>query len=215
MILYSEDSSPYCAPVRAAIYAKGLDIPIAAPPGGLKSEEYRRVSGTGTIPCLVLDDGTPLPESAVIIGYLDEKFPQNPLRPADPEGRARTALILKLAEGGLMVPMVQLFHDLGAGGGDAARKAAAEKMAQGLANIERFMPGDGYAVGGSMSQADCVLAPVLFGVAAWAGGLGQPDLLTRFPRLSAYAGRASAQPAIVRVLGELQAALERSQAVLG
>jgi glutathione S-transferase len=36
----------------------------------------------------MLDDGTPLPESTVILAYLDEKFPATPLLPASPEGRA-------------------------------------------------------------------------------------------------------------------------------
>lgn len=215
MILYSEDSSPYCAPVRAAVYAKGLGLPIAPPPGGLKSDEYRRLTGTGTIPCLMLDDGAALPESAVIIAYLDEKYPGNPLRPADPEGRARTALILKLAEGEVLGPMVQLFHDLAAGGGDPAKALAAERMAKGLSHIEPYMPEDGLAVGEALTQADCVLAPVLFGVAAWAEGLGRPDLLSQFPRLSAYAPRAAAHPAIGRVLAELQAALAASGSTLG
>src|SRR6476659_7980360 len=107
MKLYSEDTSPYSAIVRAAIYAKGLDIPIEAPPGGIKSEAYRKVSLTGRVPCLVLDDGTPLPESAVIIDYLDEKFPDPPLRPGGPEGRARIALIRRIAEGELIAPMVE------------------------------------------------------------------------------------------------------------
>ncbi len=89
MILYTEDSSPWCAPVRAAIYAKGLEITMTAPPGGLRSDEYRMISGTGTIPCLVLDDGSPLPESAVILAYLDDKFPkQSPGPPTLRAGRA-------------------------------------------------------------------------------------------------------------------------------
>ena len=32
--------------------------------------------------CLMLDDGSPLPESHVILAYLDEKFPERPLMPA-------------------------------------------------------------------------------------------------------------------------------------
>ena len=79
MILYSDDTSPWCAPVRAAIYAKGLDIPMEGPPGGFKSEAHKAATVTGTIPCLMLDDGSPLPESAVIIAYLDDKFPERPL----------------------------------------------------------------------------------------------------------------------------------------
>src|SRR5215469_15777272 len=120
MRLYSDDTSPWCAPVRAAIYAKGLDIEIAAPPGGMKSDAYRRISVTGTIPCLVLDDGAPMPESAVILAYLDEKFPGRPLMPEDAEGRARVALLQRLAENGVLVALVEFFHDMTSGDPNAA-----------------------------------------------------------------------------------------------
>ena len=88
MILYSEPTSPYSAVVRVAVYAKQLAIEIVAPPGGLKSDEYRALSGTGTVPCLKLDDGSALPESTVILAYLDDKFPERPLLPAGAEARA-------------------------------------------------------------------------------------------------------------------------------
>lgn len=215
MILYSEDSSPYSAVVRAAVYAKGLDLPILAPPGGVKSAEYKALSGTGQVPCLHLDDGSALPESAVILGYLDEKFPQAPLRPADAEGRARVALIQRLAEQGLLGPLVQLFHDFSDGLGDAARVKGREALGQGLDRLERFVAAEGFACGPDLTLADCILAPALFGVIAWAPGLGDPELLTRHHKLTAYFGRATAHPAIVKVLGELQAALAASGASLG
>ncbi len=215
MRLYSEDTSPWCAPVRAAIYAKGLDIEIVAPPGGLRSDEYRRISVGGTIPCLMLDDGAPLPESMVILGYLDERFPEKPLRPADPEGRARVALIQRLAEGGLLSPLVQLYHDLAAGHADA-KGAALEALTAGLTKLEAFVAGgDGFAAGPAFTLADCVLAPALFGVIAWGPGLGDPGLVQRFPKLSAYASRAMAHPAVAKVLDELRAALAASGTALG
>jgi glutathione S-transferase len=45
------------------------------------------------------------------------------------------------------------------------------------------------------------------GVAAFAGMLGAPDLLTRHPKLAAYNARVATHPAVARVLGELQTAL--------
>lgn len=209
MRLYSDDTSPWCAPVRAAIYAKGLDIEIAAPPGGMRSDEYRRISVTGTIPCLVLDDGAPLPESAVILGYLDEAFPATPLAPADPLGRARVALIQRLAENGVLTPIVQFFHDMTAGAPNAAADAR-ERLGAGLARLEHFVAGDGYAAGPAFTRADCVLGPAVFGVMAFAGRLGAPDLLARHPKLAAYAGRVMQHPAIAKVLGELQGAAAAS-----
>jgi glutathione S-transferase len=142
MLPSSENTSPWCAPVRAATYAKGLEIPMAEPPGGFNSDQYLRISVTKTIPCLMLDDGSPLPESGVIIGYLDEKFPTRPLMPTDPEGRAHVAVIQRLAENGVVVPIVQLFHDTRddlANAVDLAR----ERLATGLSRLEPFVAPDG------------------------------------------------------------------------
>jgi glutathione S-transferase len=210
MILYSEDTSPYCAPVRAAIYAKQLAIPIEAPPGGRASDAYQALSRTGTIPCLVLDDGSPIPESAVIVGYLDDKFRARPLRPADPEGRARMGVVMRLAEGGVVVPIVQLFHDLTEGVAGATGRAL-ESLERGLGRLEPFIAGEGYATGSAFTEADCVLGPALFGVKAFAPMLGDAGLLVRFPKLSAYDHRVAEHPAIAKVLGELQAALSASR----
>ena len=206
MILYSEATSPYSAVVRAAIYAKQLAIETAAPPGGLKSEEYRALSGTGTIPCLLLDDGSALPESTVILAYLDEKFPERPLLPASPEAKARALLLVRLGVGGVIDPLVGLFHDL-ADGLPTAQATALERLTAGLGRVEHFLSAEGYAAGPALSQADCVLGPSLMGVAAFSGMLGAPDLLSRHAKLAAYAGRVSQHPAVAKVLGELQAAM--------
>ena len=48
MKLYSEDSSPFSAPVRVAIYAKGLNIAIEPPPGGLLSAKFHAINPVGT-----------------------------------------------------------------------------------------------------------------------------------------------------------------------
>jgi glutathione S-transferase len=206
MILYSSDTSPYCAPIRAAIYAKDLPIEIAEPPGGMRSEAYRALSGTGMIPCLILDDGTPLPESAVILAYLEEKFPATPLLPASPEARATARLLATLGTEGVIGPIVGLFHDLAAGV-TGAQAPALERLTTGLGKIERFVADDGFAAGPVFSLADCVLGPSLLGVAAFAGMLGAPDLLTRHPKLAAYNARVTAHPAVAKVLGELAAAI--------
>ncbi|HEY3798895.1 MAG TPA: glutathione S-transferase family protein [Caulobacteraceae bacterium] len=206
MILYSEDSSPFSAVVRAAIYAKGAAIPIEPPPGGLRSDEYRALTGTGTVPCLMLDDGTPLPESTVILAYLDEKIPAPPLMPAGVEARARAALLMRLGMGGIVDALVGFFHDLSTGAPNA-RETVLERLTTGLARIEHFLAADGYAAGPAFSLADCVLGPALMGVPMIGGMAGAPDLLSRYPKLTAYAPRVSAHPAVAKVLAELQVAL--------
>lgn len=50
--------------------------------------EYLALNPNGVIPLLVLPDGRSLYESSTICEYLDETFPEPPLRPADPYARA-------------------------------------------------------------------------------------------------------------------------------
>jgi len=206
MILYSDDTSPYSAVVRAAIYAKQLDVEVRAPPGGLSSDEYRAISGTGTIPCLVLDDGGALPESTVILGYLDERFGDAAWRAASPEARSRAALLARLGVGGIIDPLVGFFHDLSVGAPNP-QATVVEKLERGLARVEHFLSPAGYAAGPDFTQADCVLGPALMGVPMIGAMAGAPDLLANYPKLAAYNPRVAAHPAVARVLGELQAAL--------
>jgi glutathione S-transferase len=47
---------------------------------------------SGRVP--VLDDGFTLPESEVIMAYLDERYPDRPLLPSDPVERAQARLLV-------------------------------------------------------------------------------------------------------------------------
>jgi glutathione S-transferase len=50
--------------------------------------DYLRLNPDGVVPTLI-DDGAVIRESSVIVEYLDERFPDPPLSPPDPLGRAR------------------------------------------------------------------------------------------------------------------------------
>jgi len=50
--------------------------------------EYLKLNPLGVIPLLVLDDGRSIFESGTICEYLDETYPNPPLRPTDPFQRA-------------------------------------------------------------------------------------------------------------------------------
>ena len=81
---------PYCARVRIALAEKGIDyesvqVDLANRPQWLLELNPPR----GRVPVL---DG--LPESEVIMEYLDEQFPETPLLPADLAERARARLLV-------------------------------------------------------------------------------------------------------------------------
>src|SRR4051812_32820548 len=52
------------------------------------SPEYLKINPLGGIPTPILDDGRSLYESGTICEYLDDTYPDPPLRPADAYGRA-------------------------------------------------------------------------------------------------------------------------------
>ena len=64
----------------------------------LVTPEYRRMNPDGLVPTLLLDDGTVLVESTIIMRYLDEAYDGPSLQPTDPLRRARMNLWLKLID---------------------------------------------------------------------------------------------------------------------
>jgi glutathione S-transferase len=88
--LYDAARCPYCARVRIALAEKGIayetvEIDLADRPDWLYG-----LNASGKVP--VLDDGFILPESAVILEYLDERYADRPLLPSDPAERSRARL---------------------------------------------------------------------------------------------------------------------------
>jgi len=135
MRLYSENSSPFSAPVRVAIYAKGLEIEIEPPPGGLLSAKFHAINPLGTIPCLILESGAPLPESAAILEYLEDKFPHPPLRPDGAEARARVRLMQRIGELQITTPLVELARLDGHATSDPTFSTWLTRLIRGLSSL--------------------------------------------------------------------------------
>jgi glutathione S-transferase len=81
---------PYCARVRIALAEKGIEherveVDLADRPSWLLELN----PPSGRVPVL---DG--LPESEVIMELLEDAYPEPPLLPADPAGRARARLLV-------------------------------------------------------------------------------------------------------------------------
>jgi glutathione S-transferase len=203
MRLYSENSSPYSAPVRVAIYAKALDIEIIAPPGGRRSTQYHAINPLGTIPCLILDDGSRLPESAAIMEYLEEKFPSPPLLPKTPEARAKARLLQRIGELHITAQIVELTQVAPRTEESATRLT---RLVRGLAALQNSLSDDRFAAGPDLTLADCQLAPALFRVRPVVEPLMRRDLISAYPKVAEYIETTRTHPAIARVLDEIRAA---------
>jgi glutathione S-transferase len=188
MKLYSADLSPFAARARLAIYAKGCPVEIVPPPeGGLKTPQYLAINPMGKVPALVLDDGTVIPESDTIVEYLEEVFTDHPLRPADPEGRAKVRLIERVIEIYIAGPLQVLFGQTSPKTRDQAlTDASLEKLETGLGYLDGFLGEGPYAAGKAFTTADCEAIPILFFVNLLGPMFGRAELIAGHPKVAAY-----------------------------
>ncbi|MFM9969469.1 MAG: glutathione S-transferase family protein [Burkholderiales bacterium] len=100
--LYHNDTSTCAQKVRTTLAEKTLEwkshhLDLRA--GDQQTPEYLKLNPRGVVPTLV-DRGRAIRESNVIMEYLDDEFPQVPLRPADSFGRAQMRLWTKRLDEG-------------------------------------------------------------------------------------------------------------------
>jgi glutathione S-transferase len=91
LALYHNDMSLCAQKVRVGLAEKGLaweDRHIVLRSGEHQKPWYLKLNRRAVVPTL-LDDDKVIPESNVILEYLDEAYPEPPLRPADAYGRAK------------------------------------------------------------------------------------------------------------------------------
>ncbi|GKW50904.1 maleylacetoacetate isomerase [Halomonas sp. NCCP-2165] len=90
--LYGYFRSSAAYRVRIALNLKGLaydQAPVNLVKGEQRGEDFLARNPQGLVPALVTDDGARLTQSLAICEYLDERYPEPALLPADAAGRAR------------------------------------------------------------------------------------------------------------------------------
>ena len=85
--LYDADRCPYCARVRIALAEKGIEYETVEVDLDDRPAWIYEKNPLGRVPVLE-EDTFLLAESAVIDEYLDDRYPEPPLWPADPAERA-------------------------------------------------------------------------------------------------------------------------------
>ena len=85
--LYDAARCPYCARVRITIAEKAVEVETVQIDLDDRPAWIYEKNSTGRVP-VVEEDAWTLPESAVIMEYLEERYPDPPLLAADPAERA-------------------------------------------------------------------------------------------------------------------------------
>jgi glutathione S-transferase len=189
MILYDAARCPYCARVRIVLAEKGLpydpvEIDLSDRPAWLYAK-----NPSGRVPVLEEDGGLVLPESQVIMEYLEERFPEPQLWPADPAERAL---------GRLWVDRFQVRL-----GGDyyALRRGDPSELDARLADLDAALEAQPFLTGREYGLADIGYVPWILRARSNLGVDLEP-----YESLSAWLDRLSERPAIAAEL-ELTATL--------
>jgi stringent starvation protein A len=181
LTLYDAERCPYAARVRITLAEKGLEYDVVAIDLDDRPAWLYEKNAAGRVPVLEEDGGLVLPESLVIVEYLEERFPEPALLPADPAERALARL------------RMLRFDDLG-GPYYAARRGregAGERLQAALALLDRLLDARPYLSGSDFGLADIAYIPwILRGRTL----LGLE--LSPFPSVASWAARLESRPSI-------------------
>src|SRR5215813_13838862 len=98
--LYDFPMSPRARKVRIVLAEKALPyekVTVDITKGEQKKPDYLAINPYGKVPALQ-DDGLAVYESTIIMEYLNDKYPNPPLLPADPGQRARARVLMHYAD---------------------------------------------------------------------------------------------------------------------
>ncbi|MGD0959922.1 MAG: glutathione S-transferase family protein [Methylomonas sp.] len=164
---YYGSGSPFAWNVWLALEHKQLPYEfhlLSFRNGELKQPEYLAINPRGKVPAL-LDDDFALWESSTIVEYLEERYPDRPLFPADARRRAIVRRISAEAYSYFYPILRRLMEETllrsdGDGGGDPAVIALARQdLSRELDYFDSLLAGDYFA--GAISAADFTLYPLL------------------------------------------------------
>ena len=212
MRLFNQNGSHFASKCRIAIYEKAAPIDIVPIPGGdLKSPEYLRIYPLGKTPALDAD-GALIGESEIINEYIEDKYPAPPLRPADPEARARVRGFGRFVDLYLEPPFHALFPQvMGAEKDQAFIDARLAEIAMRLDQLEAIFSTGPYALGSQFTLADCSLAPLMFYAQLTLQLLGRAPSTDGRQKLASWWAAVQRRPSVHRVHGEMMEAVRELQ----
>jgi glutathione S-transferase len=206
MKLYSGPLSLFTAKVRIALAEKGVPYERIEVPFSKKHAyqphhpEVDRLNPKGQVPVLV-DGELALYDSTVITEYLEDRFPNPPLYPRDPAGRARCRQLEAAADEILFPHVWTLIQAVFYAGNESAEVAAARAAIHGHQHeLDHGLAGREYLCG-AFSVADVGYWLDLL----YASSNGCP-LDPRFQNLAAWWARVSARPSVSEELAGLMKA---------
>jgi glutathione S-transferase len=211
MKLYYHPLSTYSQKTVMAFHEKEVAFTpeiadILSPEG---REAYKQVYPLGKVPLLVLDDGWLIPESSIIVEYLDSHHSSGTRLIPEEKALARRARFHD-RQFDLYVndPMTTVFFD----SRKPPEKREPERVAQAKGRLDvmysyldKHFAKNTWALGDAFSIADCAAAPPL-------GYLRQFYPFEKHTNLKSYFGRLAERPSYAKVMAEAAPYLAKAMA---
>jgi glutathione S-transferase len=212
VVLYGINLSTFTRKVRLALVEKGVDYRLEA--ASMGSAKVRALHPLGKIPVLE-DKGAVIPDSSVIIAYLERAYPQRPLYPGDARDLGRALWLEEYADTRLREATLPYFAERvvkplfqGKAADTAVLERAGPLRDECFDYLEQELPGAGFAVGQSLSIADIAIGAQLVTYRQGAGEIPAE----RWPKLRRYVEALVTRPAWAAVLAEEEATLAAARA---
>jgi glutathione S-transferase len=211
MKLYYTPRSTYSQKALIALYEKRAEFTpvILSPVDPAERAELLKLTPLGKVPVLVLDNGWKIPESSIIIEYLDAHVPTGTrLIPDDVDLARQTRFHDRLADLYVNDSVSKIFFDAlrPEGKRDPDGVAAAHQRLDTLfTGLDEHLGKRTWLMGDSFTMADCALIPPL----GYARTLHPFD---RWKNLASYANRAFERPSVQQVHRELAPYLAKAGA---
>ena len=198
LFTYYRSTSSYR--VRIALALKGLDyqaVPvnlIAASGGEHKQAAYLAINPQGRVPALRTEEGGVLTQSAAIIEYLEERYPQVALLSTDLATRAHERAVAALVACDIHplhnASVLNQLRQMGQTEEQVVQWIG-HWITQGLAAIEQLIGDNGYCFGPEPGLADVYLIPQLYAAERFKVSL------VPYPRIARVAALADNHPAFI------------------
>jgi glutathione S-transferase len=212
MILYGSSLSPFVRKVLAYSSERGIEMELQSTGAPNHSAAFLEASPFRKMPAFRDGDFT-LADSSAIIHYLEAKYPDRPLIPADPQLRGKTIWFEEFSDTILIACGGKIFFTRIvaprflriAGDEEAARQAELNDLPPVLDYLESVVPvGEGYLVGDSLTLADLAVAGPFANFRHTNTRLDP----AKYPRTVAFIDRILARPSFAPLIERETALLE-------
>ena len=160
--LISATPSPYARKVRIALAEKGIPFELLTEVPWDGTTSTPRYNPLEKLPVLLLEDGASVYESSFILQYLELKYPQHPLLPADADGILAARRFEVLCDGVCDAMVLTFFERMRKDSASPPWLARQRrKIDGGLKEIARLAADNTWTVGDRFSLGDIATGTLL------------------------------------------------------